>query len=221
MKTITKSPGKITILVLVILLICIAVPVSADVVISNTSSQSTITWSWTGTPSGISNLTIDSMEVCGIDPGMTSFVLTGLDALSTHEIIIKYLGNDTSQLTTTTNATYSVMPVTLDPGTSTDWNIWILSGVLGLILFLISLRGNRSGDDIIVNAIISVIAWLPIGFCAYSSFNVSRITTETGFKTLYSYGTIGILMYIFLAVAILNTVRLIALHRVFNGSDQE
>jgi len=221
MKTITKSPGRITILVLVILLACIAVPVSAVVDISNTSSQSTITWSWTGTPSGISNLTIDSMEVCGIDPNMTSFVLTGLDAVSTHEIIITYLGATTSQLTTTTNATYSVLPVTLDPGTSTDWYLWILAGVIGLILFLISLRPNHSGDEILINTIISVIAWLPIGFCAYSSFNVSRITTETGYQTLYSYGTIGILMYAFLAVAILNTIRLIALHRVFTGSDQE
>jgi hypothetical protein len=221
MKTITNSQSKLTILILVILLLGIAVPVSADVVINNTSSQSTITWIWTGTPAGISNLTIDSMEVCGIDPTMTSFVLTGLDPVSTHEIIIKYIGNDTSQFTTTTNATYTVMPVTLDPGTSTDWYIWILSGILGLILFLISLRPNHSGDEILINSIISVIAWLPIGFCAYSSFNVSRITTDTGFQTLYSYGTIGILMYAFLAVAILNTIRLIALHRVFTGSDQE
>lgn len=220
MKTITKSPGKVAIIVLVILLACIAVPVSAVVVISNTSSQSTITWSWTGTPTGISNLTIDSMEVCGVDPTMTSFVLTGLDALSTHEIIITYLGADTSQLTMTTNATYAVSPITLDPGTSTDWYLWIISGVLGLILFLISLRPSHSSDDITINAIISVIAWLPIGFCAYASFNVSRIT-GTGYQTLYSYGTIGILMYIFLAVSILNTVRLIALHRVFSGSDQE
>lgn len=220
MKTITKSPGKITIIILVILLLGIVVPVSADVVITNTSSQSTITWLWTGTPSGISNLTIDSMEVCGVDPAMTSFVLTGLDPVSTHQIEIMYLGNVSSQLTTTTNATYAVSPITLDPGTSTDWYLWILSGVLGLILFLISLRPSHSGDDITINAIISVIAWLPIGFCAYASFNVSRIT-GTGYQTLYSYGTIGILMYIFLAVAILNTVRLIALHRVFSGSEQE
>jgi hypothetical protein len=221
MKIFGNNPGKLTILVLVILLACIAVPVSATVVINNTSSQSTITWSWTGTPSGISNLTIDSMEVCGVDPTMTSFVLTGLDALSTHEIIITYLGATTSQLTSTTNATYTVMPVTLDPGTSTDWYLWILAGVIGLILFLISLRPNHSGDEILINTIISVLAWLPIGFCAYSSFNVSRITTDTGFKTLYSYGTIGILMYVFLAIAILNTIRLIALHRVFTGSDNE
>jgi hypothetical protein len=221
MKTSIRRRSKLTILFLVILLIGIAVPVSADVVINNTTSQSTITWTWTGTPSGISNITIDSMDVCGVDANWTSFVLTGLDAVSTHEIIITYLGATTSQLTTTTNATYSVMPVTLDPGTSTDWYLWILAGVIGLILFLISLRPNHSGDEILINSIISVLAWLPIGFCAYSSFNVSRITTETGFKTLYSYGTIGILMYVFLAVAILNTVRLIALHRVFTGSDQE
>jgi hypothetical protein len=216
-----KTFGKKTGILFIILLISIAVPVSADVVINNTSSQSSITWTWTGTPSGISNLTIDSMEVCGIDPGMTSFVLTGLDAASTHEIIITYLGATTSQLTTTTNATYTVMPVTLDPGTSTDWYIWILSGILGLVLFLFSLRPNHSGDDIVINAIISVMSWLPIGFCAYASFNVSRITTDTGFQTLYSYGTIGILMFVFLAVAILNTVRLILLHRAFSGSEQE
>jgi hypothetical protein len=109
---------------------------------------------------------------------------------------------------------------TIDPGMSTDWTIWILAGLIGLILFAFSLSAPQSKSDVEIDTIISVMAWIPIGFCAYASFNVSRIT-GTGYQTLYSYGTIGILMYIFLAVAILNTVRLIALHRVFSGNGSE
>lgn len=101
---------------------------------------------------------------------------------------------------------------TLDPGKSTDWTLWILSGVFGFFLFILSLFPPKNIQDVEMNAILSIMAWIPIGFCSYASFNVSRYTS-TGFQTLYSNGTIGILMFIFLALAVINTVRILSLHR--------
>lgn len=105
---------------------------------------------------------------------------------------------------------------TLDPGTSTDWTLWVLSGLMGLILFLLSLNAATSAVEVEIDAIISVMAWIPIAFCAYASFNVSRVI-GVGTVTLYSYGSVGMLMTVFLIIAIGNTVRLILLHRVFTG----
>ena len=126
---------------------------------------------------------------------------------------------------------------TLDNGTSTPWELWIMSGIIGLILFLLSLLGLTSKGDIEKNLIISVMAWIPIAFCAYASFavdelvsfgvtsgtvvsgNVSNISEYVLLENhiLSSNPIVGVLMFVFLVVAIVNTMRLIALHRMFNG----
>jgi hypothetical protein len=108
---------------------------------------------------------------------------------------------------------------TLDPGKSTDWTIWILAGVFGFFLFILSLLPSSTSSEIEMNTILSVMSWIPIGFCAYASFNISRVTS-TGFQTLYSNPTIGLLMFIFLACAIINTLRNIALHKVFSNQEK-
>jgi hypothetical protein len=107
----------------------------------------------------------------------------------------------------------------LDPGTSTDWTLWLLSGLLGLILFLFSLNASASSTEVEIDAILSVMAWIPIAFCAYASFNVSRVI-GINTVTLYSYGSVGMIMWAFLVVAIGNTIRLVLLHRVFKGEPQ-
>lgn len=109
---------------------------------------------------------------------------------------------------------------TLDPGTSTDWSLWLLSGLLGLILFMFSLNASANSTEVEIDAIISVMAWIPIAFCAYASFNVSRVI-GINTVTLYSMGTVGMLMMVFLILAIINTLRLIALHRIFKGEQQQ
>lgn len=108
---------------------------------------------------------------------------------------------------------------TLDPGTATDWNVWALSGVLGLVLFLLSLRATASTAEVELDAILSVMAWVPIAFCSYTSFAVSRVTS-TGYVTVYSHWIIGVLMFVFGIAAVLNTVRIIALHKVLRGEQQ-
>jgi len=114
----------------------------------------------------------------------------------------------------------AVDTTTLDPGTSTDWNLWIISGMLGLVLFLLSLNPPSSKANIEVDAIVSVIAWIPIGFCAYASFSVSRVV-GTGYQTLYSMPVIGVLMFVFLVGAVINTLRIIALHRMFSSNPEQ
>ena len=109
---------------------------------------------------------------------------------------------------------------TLDPGTSTDYTLWVLSGLLGLILFMFSLNAATSSTEVEIDAIISVMAWIPIAFCAYASFNVSRVI-GINTVTLYSYGSVGMIMMAFLVVAIGNTIRLILLHRVFTGEQKQ
>jgi hypothetical protein len=129
---------------------------------------------------------------------------------------------------------------TLDDGKSTPRELWILSGLIGLFLFLVSMMGVTSKGNLERNIIVSVMAWIPIGFCAYASFainelvsfgvtsamvvsgNVSNISEYVLLENhvLSSNPVVGILMFVFLVVAIVNTLRLIALHRMFQGEQQ-
>jgi hypothetical protein len=111
---------------------------------------------------------------------------------------------------------------------ATDWTIWLLSGILGLTLFLISLRLPSTKSGVEINIIISVFSWIPIAFCGYASFAVDRlssygVTSQVAEYVLlenhivYSFPVIGIGMFVFLIIAIINTIRLIAIHRIFSG----
>lgn len=188
----------------------------AMAVISITANQTTtssITWQWSAGLT-ITSMYIDGYRVTEFNPTGGTFILTGLNPGEQHNIVVSTAGDSGSNITRTLAQTS-----TLNTDTSTDIYIWAFAGSLGLILFLLSLRPSHSGDEILINTIISVFAWMPIGFCAYSSFSVSRVTS-TGYQTLYSYGVIGILMFVFLVVAIVNTLRLIALHRMFQGEQE-
>ena len=114
---------------------------------------------------------------------------------------------------------------------ATNWVIWIISGILGLGLFLLSLRTPQTKSWIEINAVISVLAWIPIAFCGYASFAVDRmssygVTSQLNEYVLlenhiiYSFPAIGILMFVFLVVAIINTIRLILIHRMFSGESE-
>lgn len=109
---------------------------------------------------------------------------------------------------------------TLAPSTTTDWNIWILSGAIGLVLFLLSLRASASSAENEMDIVISFMAWAPIAFCANASFAVSRVIAA-GTLTVYSLWHIGVIMWVFFIAAILNTIRLIAMHSVLKGNEQQ
>lgn len=109
---------------------------------------------------------------------------------------------------------------TLAPGDTVDWNIWILSGMLGLVLFLTSLRASSGVAENELDIIVSFMAWPPIVYCALASFHVSRVIAS-GVVTVYALPEIAVLMFIFLFVAIFNTVRLFAAHSVLKGEQQQ
>ena len=108
---------------------------------------------------------------------------------------------------------------------ATPFEVWVLAAILGVILFLLSLRGAEDKEDALQGAIISFIAWVPIGFTALTSFAVDKMTgviltsddlvvIET--HTVYSFDLVGYLFGLFLIAAIVNTFRLVALHRSFD-----
>jgi hypothetical protein len=109
---------------------------------------------------------------------------------------------------------------TLAPTNTVDWNLWILSGMLGLVLFLFSLRASAIVAENELDIIVSFMAWPAIAYCALASFHVSRVIA-VGIVTVYALPEIGVLMFIFLIVAVFNTLRLFAAHSVLKGEQQQ
>lgn len=113
----------------------------------------------------------------------------------------------------------------IDPGTSTPFDIWILAALLSFVLFFISLTTPKSTAEGERDAIISVMAWVPIAFTAYASFAVDRVTaagttttSESGMVLLenhviYHFDVIGILFAVFFIIAVVNTIRLLSIHK--------
>lgn len=141
--------------------------------------------------------------------------------ISTNGTYLRGFDNDSSQVRINTSISFNNYP-------ATNWVIWIISGFLGLSLFLLSLRTAQTKSGIEINTVISVLAWIPIAFCGYASFAVDRmssygVTSQAGEYVLlenhiiYSFPVIGIVMFVFLVVAIINTIRLIALNKMFSG----
>lgn len=113
----------------------------------------------------------------------------------------------------------------IDDGTTTPFDIWFIAAALGVILFFLSLTTPKTTAEVERDTLVSIFAWVPIGFTAYTSFAVDRITSAGVTTTansgivllenhvIYSFGVIGILFAIFLILAIINTFRIIAVHK--------
>lgn len=148
------------------------------------------------------------------------------------------VSNNTYTLGSNDLVRYNVS-VSQAPTSSTPWDLWIISGFLGLVLFIYSLRSRTASADVEVDAIISVLAWVPIAFCSYASFAIDKltsygVTSQVQVPTcgdteqiqqfvlmeqhlLYTQPIIGVLMLVFLLIAIGNTLRIISLHRALQG----
>ena len=108
---------------------------------------------------------------------------------------------------------------TLASATYTPWDMWLLSGLLALGLFIFSLNPPTTPADCEIDAIISVLAWVPAGFCAFASFSIGR-PIAAGIVTLYSEPLIGLLMIVFTFGCVANTFRIVAQHGVLKLSNQ-
>jgi hypothetical protein len=113
---------------------------------------------------------------------------------------------------------------TMDPGRTTPIEVWVTAALLGLGLFIASIRVSTSTPELERDAIISVMAWVPIGFTAATAFAVDRIssygvTAGTNeyvlmeHHTIYHFDILGYLYAILLLFAIINTIRILALHK--------
>lgn len=142
-------------------------------------------------------------------------------------------GTDFVHYNTTTQLAESIVPNT------TPWELWWASGLIGLVLFLVALYPSKRTDVLEAEAVVSVMAWVPIAFCSYSSWAIDRITgmgvtSQVAIQeaqkvvqsheyvymenhVIYSEPVIGVLMAVFFLIAIGNTIRIVALHKSLQG----
>jgi lysylphosphatidylglycerol synthetase-like protein (DUF2156 family) len=110
----------------------------------------------------------------------------------------------------TVNKTY-----TLDSSNSTPATLWVGAIVLGVILVILSFLSFPNGEE----GLVSIMAWIPIGFAMYTALSVDSITnagtvassigiTQVESHTIYQFNLIAMLLMIFLAIAIGNTYRI-------------
>ena len=105
--------------------------------------------------------------------------------------------------------------------------IWVLSGLLGIILVILSLPPAESKGDVMRNAIISFMAWIPLAFTALNAFHVDDMTgvilTSDDLAiieahTIYSFDLIGYLFGLATVLAIFNTIRIVMLNKSFSDN---
>lgn len=103
--------------------------------------------------------------------------------------------------------------------------IWVLAGLLGIILVILSLPPAESKGDVMRNAIISFMAWIPLAFTALNAFHVDDMTgvilTSDDLAiieahTIYSFDLIGYLFALATLGAIVNTLRIVLLTKEFD-----
>lgn len=106
--------------------------------------------------------------------------------------------------------------VTLDQSHATPFVIWAAAIIVGLFLLLVSFGKFPHGEE----ALVSVMAWFPIGFAALTSFAVDRITSTAFTTDVYGnpvivenhfigqYPYIAAILVALLAAAIGNTWRI-------------
>ena len=108
----------------------------------------------------------------------------------------------------------------IDNTNATPFPIWVAMGVIGFLMFLYTLPIRTELESTIA---ISVIAWIPIAFTAITAYAVKSTvvvadTTSgtlalTEMQIIQHYDVIGMMYGAFLVIAIINTIRLITLHK--------
>ena len=119
-----------------------------------------------------------------------------------------------------------------DTSPGTPWTLWVGAGVIAALLFLYSLQARTSVAELERDAVVSVLAWIPAAYFAYSSFAVDKLEgaglvaipsingTSTEYTyiaahTIYHFDVIGILAIAFLLLCVLNTIRIISNYKRF------
>jgi hypothetical protein len=123
----------------------------------------------------------------------------------------------------TINQTY-----TLSNSPATPFIIWAAAGYLGILLLILSFFSFPNGEE----GLISILAWIPLAFTAFTSFSVdivngsgvvggSGIYTLIENHTVYSFNTIAILFFVTLAFAVGNTYRIWTTQKSLLGASSD
>lgn len=109
----------------------------------------------------------------------------------------------------------------IDRTGAVPYSVWAVMAVAGPLLLLYTVRTRLIPSELEADFVMSVAAWVPIAFTAYSSFAVDRIISS--FLTsegqivenhlIYNFPLFGYGYAVLLLIAVLNTVRIIILHR--------
>ena len=115
----------------------------------------------------------------------------------------------------------------IDKTGTTPFSIWAVMALAGPALLLYTVHTRLTPAELEADFIVSVAAWVPIAFTAYSSFAVDRIVSSFMLSgqivenhIIYSFDIFGFGYAILLLVAILNTIRIIILHRKFTADPE-
>lgn len=109
----------------------------------------------------------------------------------------------------------------IDRTGAVPYSVWAVMAVAGPLLLLYTVRTRLIPSELEADFVMSVAAWVPIAFTAYSSFKVDRIissfmTTSGGIvenHLIYTFDIFGYGYGVLLLVAVVNTVRIVLLHR--------
>lgn len=109
----------------------------------------------------------------------------------------------------------------IDRTGATPYTVWAVMAIAGPLLLLYTVRTRLAPAELEADFVMSVAAWIPIAFTAYSSFKVDRIISSFMASSggivenhlIYTFDIFGYGYAVLLLVAVLNTVRIIILHR--------
>jgi len=109
----------------------------------------------------------------------------------------------------------------IDKTGATPYTVWAVMAIAGPLLLLYTVRTRLAPAELEADFVMSVAAWIPIAFTAYSSFKVDRIISSFMASSggivenhlIYTFDIFGYGYAVLLLVAVLNTVRIIILHR--------
>ena len=112
----------------------------------------------------------------------------------------------------------------IDNSAGTPFSLWAAAALIGLGMFLYTLQTRTSTAQLESDIAVSVIAWIPLAFTAVTSFAVDRIVSAFALSSgtsytiiedhiIYHFDALGILFGALTLVAIINTIRIISLHK--------
>ena len=111
----------------------------------------------------------------------------------------------------------------LDESGTIPFSVWAGAIILGLVLIIISFVHFPAGEE----GLVSILAWIPIGFAMFTSFSVDMVAgagvgaglagttdvTTVVVHNIHHFDTIAVALMVLLAFAIGNTYRIAANQR--------